>query len=700
MQEMNKKEFHVAVDGEDTNPGTREKPFATLHRARDAVRELKQDSGLTTAVTVMVRGGKYFLDSPLVLAEQDSGSREFPVIYTSHAGEEVVISGGVKLTGWEKHQDSIFKAKLPPGSWSVSKSRQLTYNGELQVRARWPNFDANTNPVIGAYLNIEDAAEPGSDTSFRFAQGALPRGWKKPQLAEALVTVAGGWSTNVVPVESVDRENSIIRLQRRTWHSENDNFVRYRHMPFRNRGEGDAPFVMENILEELDTPGEWCLDTEDRVVYFWPPTPLSPESDVVLPRLDNLIDIQGASYVSLSGFTFTETTSGDNYHRSGLDGYGAMFPVKGWDYCGEAIHLKDASYCVIEDCRFYALGGNAVYLEGDNLKNQIGHNEFNYIGANGVALLGTAEAHPISNKVVNNHFDRTGCILHYTAAVFAGLSNGNWIAHNEIHDVPHHGVNLATNGHGRNLLEYNDIRRTCLVLHDTGAVNMWMDPYEIGDDGRVYVLNRTDRAGHILRYNYITDTVQGFYLDDWASNCLVYGNIFAHVWNGVTIHGGKNNLIENNIFYDSACMVYIANDLTHRPEESAKEMWGFCVGNRARNNVYHSGKGNLWWLYTDDKEFGLLDDKRIAESEGNVYYMTHENYQIGETWMERPMVVYTFDEWQKMGYDTTSEIADPMLIDPEDENFNLHPDSPALKLGFQPIDASRIGIQSKAKSDR
>lgn len=309
MQEMSKKEFYVAVDGDDTNPGTRERPFATLHRARDAVRKLKQDNGLTMPVTVLVQGGKYFLDSPLVLTDEDSGSREFPVIYTSHPGEEVVISGGVKLTGWQRHKDSILKAKLPPGSWSVSKSRQLTYNGELQIRARLPNFDAEVNPIIGAYLNIEDAAEPGSDTSFEYDEGALPRTWKKPHLAEALVTVAGGWSTNVVPVASVDSEACIVQLQHRTWHSENDNFVRYRHMPFRKRGERDAPFVMENILEELDTPSEWCLDTEDEMVYFWPPSALTPESDVVLPRLNNLVDIQGASYVTLSGFTFTDRKS-------------------------------------------------------------------------------------------------------------------------------------------------------------------------------------------------------------------------------------------------------------------------------------------------------------------------------------------------------------------------------------------------------
>ena len=35
------RQFHVATAGSDANPGTREKPFATLSAARDAIRRLK-----------------------------------------------------------------------------------------------------------------------------------------------------------------------------------------------------------------------------------------------------------------------------------------------------------------------------------------------------------------------------------------------------------------------------------------------------------------------------------------------------------------------------------------------------------------------------------------------------------------------------------------------------------------------------------
>ncbi len=110
-------------------------------------------------------------------------------------------------------------------------------------------------------------------------------------------------------------------------------------------------------MEELTEPGEWCLDSEDGSVYFWPPDGTLKENDeVVAPFLHTLISFCGASWLVISGFTFTET-AGDDLHRDGLDGYGPMYPNQGWKYCGEALHMREAQHCVIEKNRFYAVGG-------------------------------------------------------------------------------------------------------------------------------------------------------------------------------------------------------------------------------------------------------------------------------------------------------------------------------------------------------
>jgi hypothetical protein len=79
--------FFVANAGNDgrsgklaaPNAGKTDGPFATLAKARDALRELKEKQ--QGAYTVMVRGGKYFLDETLVLGHKDGGTRESPVTF-------------------------------------------------------------------------------------------------------------------------------------------------------------------------------------------------------------------------------------------------------------------------------------------------------------------------------------------------------------------------------------------------------------------------------------------------------------------------------------------------------------------------------------------------------------------------------------------------------------------------------------------
>ena len=166
--------------------------------------------------------------------------------------------------------------------------------------------------------------------------------------------------------------------------------------------------------------------------------------------------------------------------------------------------------------------------------------------------------------------------------------------------------------------------------------------------------------------------------------------------NAVTIHGGKNNVIDDNIFYHCAALVYIANDLQARPEESGLAMQGFCSGNRVRNNIYQPDEAHLSYLNTTDRGYDLIKDTRIAQADYKIHFKTGGTYQIHDTFDSgKPTVIYEFEDWQKMGYDRSSIIADPMLIDPENGKFGLHPDSPAFEMEFHPLDIHRIGIRPR-----
>src|SRR5512136_871725 len=90
----------VATNGSDAYPGTEEKPFATLERARNEIRRLKAGGALPVGgITVEVRGGIYELARPIELAEQDSGIDNVPVVYRARRGEVARIVGGRTVVG-------------------------------------------------------------------------------------------------------------------------------------------------------------------------------------------------------------------------------------------------------------------------------------------------------------------------------------------------------------------------------------------------------------------------------------------------------------------------------------------------------------------------------------------------------------------------------------------------------------------------
>ncbi len=120
------------MGGSDVNPGTLSEPFLTLERARNAVRNINQD--MTGNVIVYLRGGTYELEEPLVFQAHDSGQNGYRVMYTAYPGENPVITGGERISGWIPVGNGVYKA-----STNGLQFRQLYVNGQPGIRARTPN---------------------------------------------------------------------------------------------------------------------------------------------------------------------------------------------------------------------------------------------------------------------------------------------------------------------------------------------------------------------------------------------------------------------------------------------------------------------------------------------------------------------------------------------------------------------------------
>jgi parallel beta-helix repeat protein len=732
--------FYVATNGSDDwsgklaepNAAKSDGPFATLERARNAGREQKGKQATNQAITVMVRGGKYFLERTFTLGQQDSGGQGFPVRYQAYQGEEVILSGGTKISDWKVYKGQILQTSLSGTKGGEWKFRQLFLNGERQRRSRYPKYDAK-NPLYGGWLFAEGPAEKGSASAFIYKPESFPHRWAKPQMGDVYAFPGGGWVDATLPIKSFNEQTRTITAE----HKYRNPDVAPWYWPGVFR-PGDR-FRVENLLEELTEPGEWCLDSEEGILYFWPNTPLKAHDEVVAPVLQTLVDIDGASWIAMSGFTFTETAGGDDLHRFGLDGYGAMYPNQDWKYCGDALHLKDAEHCLIENNRFYAVGGNAIYLERYTARNVIRRNEIAHVGANGISLLGNhvpinsvsqpmmdRQPMPVFNEVTDNHIHHCGVLNKYIAGVFLGVSDSNLIAHNEIEYLPHHAVNLSMNGYGRNILEYNDIRQVCLELRDNGAINAWMDDPQ-----------SDERAGHVIRFNRMVDMVgchtddqghilvpdamaHGIYLDNNSSNCLIQGNVIVRCSGyGVEVHGGAHNLIENNIFVDASATSLLPGIMGNgQLGFNGYVQPAFLTGNEIRSNIFYFQKGKsgdsmgllCFRSRSDDNQRASEMTNAISESQQNVLFR-HDggDYVVIEDQRKshsdatalpsashseaRQQGTLSLAEWQALGFDTDSKVDDPMFVDPAHDDYRLKPESPALSLGFVPTDVTKIGIR-------
>ena len=123
------KTLYVSPAGDDANPGTQERPLATIGGARDAVRGVNRN--MTGDIVVILAGGMYSIAEPIVFDHRDSGTGGHKIVYRAADGQEPVLSGGRAITGWRPDADGRWKA-----STTLSNFRQLYVDGKRAVRAR------------------------------------------------------------------------------------------------------------------------------------------------------------------------------------------------------------------------------------------------------------------------------------------------------------------------------------------------------------------------------------------------------------------------------------------------------------------------------------------------------------------------------------------------------------------------------------
>lgn len=511
--------FFVAPGGSDGNPGTQASPFASLERARDAVRALKQAGPLPEGgVTVFVRQGLHEVSRTLALDAQDSGTPTTPVVYRAFGDEKPVIIGGRAISGWRPDTGQILKADVAAQGFKGIYFRQLLCNGQRMQLARYPNYDAE-NPVTGGWAYVDGqpvpmyADIPGEPQNVLHYREADSRNWAHPEEGEVVVFPRFNWWNNIIPIAAVDRQKRTLTLAAN---------ASYGIRP------GDRYYV-QNLREELDAPGEWYLDKATWTLYFWPPRGADPANmSVCAPLVRTILELrQGAANITFRGFVF-ECCEGTAVSLTGAtDCMIAASALRNvGDYDGSGVVVSGGKHNGVVGCDIHDVGRDAVSLEGGNQD--------------------TLE--PAQNYADNNYIHHTGVFYKQGVGVSVG-GVGNRVSHNLIHDCPRFGIAWGGNDH---VFEFNEIRHVDLETADCGAIYSWQVDW--------------CKRGTEIRYNYLHDIIGfgqengkwtsphfnwGIYLDDGTCGTHVHGNIVARtILGGAHIHGGRDNVIENNIFLD------------------------------------------------------------------------------------------------------------------------------------------------------
>ena len=517
----------VAPNGNDANPGTADKPLASLAAARDTVRKLVA-AGLKADVTVQLAGGVYPLVQPLVVGPEDSGSEQHAITYAAAPGATVVVSGGRRITGWKKGEGELWTADVPDAKTGF---RNLWVNGRRAVRARFPNEDDNPSRV---QLQDSSLSKDLKAWTMKLAPGVV-KDWKNPSDIEILVD--GNWAINRKRVESLDPATSTLVMappHRQTipW-----------NQPHRGRWA-----YLENSPSFLDRPGEWCLDRRapgagdgSGVLSYWPlPGEDMAKAEVFAPVLTQLVLIKGTAEkpvrnLHFVGLTFAHTDW--QLPDVGYFGVQACHIVRGqgeaqvWDRVPCALRFDYAQDCSVRDGVIGHLStGGIEFVEGC-AKDTIEGNHIFDISANGVMLGGPKDEAgvPKDCRIANNHVHATGIEYHGAVGIWVGFAQRAVVAHNEVHDTPYTGISVGWQWNPQptpckqNTIEWNHIYDVMKNL---------------GDGGGIYTLGF--QPGTVLRGNHIHD-VRRCPFNQAAPN------------NGMFIdEGSKGFLFERNVIYRTA----------------------------------------------------------------------------------------------------------------------------------------------------
>lgn len=622
--------FYVSTTGSDSANGlTLNSAFATLERAQFA---MQQTAGSDSAY---VRGGTYELHQPLTLTALDNGNS-----FAAYGNEKPVLSGGLAITQWTNAGNGLLTAHV-----AASDVHQLTINGVQQNEARFPNVDIN-NLVKGGWLWAENppaSLPPGFDS--KLSMMFNPANFKPGQLAPGMeihVTPGLSYSNNTLKIASVDMAKGIIT------------FTSPADYPL----DHTARFFVQDAKVHLDTQGEWWFDTVTHTMNFRAP-PGFDGKNAVASGIHDIIHVEGARNINISGFTFSDATTG----RGQIDSMAS----------GVAIHNSNNIH--VESNKFTNLE-KGVYIYDDGLavsathNNVVANNDFTHIWSSAIDLDNGTQ----HNLITGNSIRWAGEVFVQLGAINMRESYANTVSGNLIRDVARSGIFVVN--YNPNHLSGGHLIENNTVIHALQGTS---------DAGSIYVYSASDLSaiGDIIRYNRVIDSggvwasetgggfvagqqySAGIYLDDYVRNTQVYQNfVQGTVRGGILVHGGSGNTVHDNIVLDNKDIGIQVNKIVNA-----------MIGNEFYRNIIEATYA------ADSNTIKLYDDNKVL-----VGPAFHDNFYYNPRGLTQLFSELSYADWKALGFDARSAIlTNNIFVNPSAGDYTMKPGVLPLLQHFAPL---------------